>query len=289
MWATKNLLHDLDLVVTYFDEQNDVTKIYHGNNIDGDEFNPCERVQVKSPSIGVYEVQVLAHSLPVFDTDDQHYSIVISSEGYVQEAETTTEPISFDSNDHNSIPSLCGNSSAGNGMTFVRFQLEDWQAGLSWNNEPLLTVVKNNFIPLGDKGNERYLSNDEDFAVNCTFPPNSQTQMSSSNRIHQCGVCLDNGSSYTVTLDTDSAFNHSSQYIRVSSQYNDVFLSQYLKHTVLDVDADGVCNSCMGEGYSEVVVLMLSNVTDDDYVEYSWHGAAHYTIRHDDGEFTTFV
>ena len=282
MWSTKNLLHDLDLIV--FLEGS--TDYFYGNNIEGDEFNPCERVKIETPTVGVYEVIVVAHALPVYATDDQSYSIVITSHGSVAEERTTIVPVSVKGQPIVEKPNECDLSIDGIVQQMMRFQLEDWQAGTSWNKEPLFSITKNTFVPL--KGVDSTQSAQEPAAdnvlYNCTFTPNSETQMSSSNRIHQCSVCLEKGSSYSLFLDTDSAFNHSSHLIRVSSQYNNIFLSEYVNHIVLDIDAMGEGNACPSATYSEVEVLMLSNVTDDDYVEYSWHGSAHYTIRHTDGK-----
>ena len=90
MWSTKNLLHDLDLIV-FLEGSIDY---FYGNNIEGDEFNPCERVKIETPTVGVYEVVVVAHALPVYATDDQSYSIVITSHGSVAEERTTIVPVS---------------------------------------------------------------------------------------------------------------------------------------------------------------------------------------------------
>jgi hypothetical protein len=282
MWATKNLLHDLDLTVSLPPSTGDntsTTEHFYGNNIRGDEFNPCERVRIEAPSVGVYEVQVMAHLLPDLSSSEQQYSIVISSQGRVLEDRTTIEPISAKNEISTHKPQQCPDSADGITQEMMRFQLEDWQAGDSWNNQPLFVIAKNTNDPFDAQPESA-----EEYLHNCTFSPNSETQMSASNRIQQCAVCLERGASYSLFLDTDAAFNHSSHLIRVSSQCNNVFLSEFMQHTTLDISSDGECNVCSDATHSEVEVLMMSSVKDDDYVEYSWHGAAHYTIRHSSGE-----
>ena len=326
MWATKNLLHDLDLIVTFLPADTEEERagegatdvatgaaesvnntVYYGNNIPGgDEFNPCERVQIKSPLVGVYQVVVLAHMLPASVTGRQHYSIVISSHGQVLEGRTTVDPISTKEEEvgggeaeRDKSALHCADAIDGTPQVLMRFQLEDWQAGLSWHKQPLFTMVKNIFHVFGSESESGVSSagagngagavvmeqppDSEDIFYNCTFTPNSETQLSTSNRVHQCSVCLESDASYTIYLDTDRAFNDSSHLIRVSSQCNNIFLSQFWKHEILEVNSWGECNPCLGESQSTIEVLMLSNVTDDDFEEYSWHGLAHYTIRHSDG------
>jgi hypothetical protein len=254
VWSTKNLLNDLDLRVT-----TPSGAVYFGNGIQGDEYNPVERVVIDAAdmSVGDYVVEVLAHHLIENDLliDAQSYGIVITSQGEVQEALTSTTPISIDSSDLSA-----GESSAtctSSNEVLVRFQLEDYAAGLSWEK---LYVIVSEYIT-----GELHPSP----VYNCTFASNSKTQTSESNRIYQCTACLKDNTSYVASLDTSQASNNGSSVIRVSnSQCNNVFLSSYQEMADLTL-WNGKCNVC-GDKESEVEVTMYANVSDDDFSEYSW-------------------
>lgn len=254
VWAAKNLINDLDLRVT-----SPTGVVYYGNGRQGDEFNPVERVVIDTDHVmsGDYVVEVLAHYL-VEDglrRDMQTYGIVITCQGEVLESLTSTSPIV----DLSDLPT--GESSLtciGTDEVLIRFQLEDYAAGLSWEG---LELVVSEYIP-----DELHPSP----VFNCTFAPNKLTQTSDSNRIFQCTACLRDNTSYVATLDTSLASNNGGSLVRVSnSQCNNVFLSAFQEMMDLTL-SNGKCNACL-ESEATVQVIMRANVSDDDFSEYSWY------------------
>eukprot|EP00602_Paraphysomonas_sp_CaronLab_P006942 CAMPEP_0185025224 /NCGR_PEP_ID=MMETSP1103-20130426/8265_1 /TAXON_ID=36769 /ORGANISM="Paraphysomonas bandaiensis, Strain Caron Lab Isolate" /LENGTH=1079 /DNA_ID=CAMNT_0027558375 /DNA_START=206 /DNA_END=3445 /DNA_ORIENTATION=- len=260
MWSTKNLLNDLDLIVT-----SPLGNVTYGNNIKGDEFNPVERVVIEEPMVGQWSVEVVANSLAV--GDNQKYSIVITSGGSVQETETNINPIPVSTDDvlvdDETETCMRKQHSGESAFQLVRFQLEDWDAGNSWRGLY--------FTVLHSDGSE---------AFNCTFIQNNVTDNSVDNRVYQCAACLEEDETYTAYLDTSAAFKNQAQYIKVSSQCSGVFLSKQQEQMAMTL-SNGKCNACP-EGSTELQALMYANVTDDDSADYTWYGQAYYTVTDSD-------
>jgi hypothetical protein len=239
MWAAKNLLNDLDLIVT--SPRGNVT---YGNNISSDEFNPVERVVIENPMLGVWSVTVVAKTLAVGTS--QNYAIVINSGGSVVEAQTNVDPIPIDPSQINNDPAetACYDSQREGDPAnqYIRFQLEDWMNGASWTN------VK--FQVLNSKNAEIY---------SCNFIPNSELSTNPDNKAFQCGVCLPESATYTAFVDTSVA-GANSKYIRVAApQCNGVSLSSLQQSATFSL-SNGVCNSCPS-GSSLLQALMFSNVS----------------------------
>lgn len=253
MWAAKNLLNNLDLVVT-----SPTGETSYGNGIYGDEFNPVERVVIDEPMVGVYSIQVIASKLAI---ENQAYSIVITCGGVVEEALTEVldvdeTRIAVDAETQN-----CTNrqQDAGPAYQLIRFQLEDFNSGNSWEDLAF-----------------KIMEGSDNEVFQCTFEPPSVTSNSPDNRVFQCAACLEEGVKYTAILNTDSISESYQQYVRVASTCSNVFLSQYQQQAVLTLDSEG-CNTCP-DGSSLLGVLMYANVTDDDYQEYTWYGDAYYSV-----------
>jgi hypothetical protein len=251
MWSSKNLLNDLDLIVT-----SPSGVVYYGNNITADEFNPVERVYVQSAEAGDWTVVVVAHELAVGTTQD--YSVVITMTGAVQESSTNVDPVPADAIYLNTNTEELECMANGGDYSLQRFQLEDWLAGDSWTGVPFNINIDN-----------------ETVVYSCDFVPNSLTDNAADNRVYQCAACLRDGT-YVVSVDTSAAVNGTGKYMRVSSPCNDIFLSDRQPNAVMDL-LDGQCNLCP-IGSTELQVLMFANATDDDSADYTWYGDAYYTI-----------
>mmetsp|Transcript_24134 Transcript_24134/g.40995 ORF Transcript_24134/g.40995 Transcript_24134/m.40995 type:complete len:1132 (-) Transcript_24134:1892-5287(-) len=250
MWSSKNLLNDLDLIVT-----SPSGVIYYGNNITADEFNPVERVYVESAEAGDWTIVVVAHELAVGTSQD--YSVVITLSGEVEESATNVDPVPAEAMYLNTNLDELQCLANGADYSLQRFQLEDWLTGDSWTGVPF-NIFDNGTI-----------------AYSCNFVPNSVTDNSEDNRVYQCAACLRDGS-YIVSVDTSAAVNGTGKYMRVSSPCNDIFLSSHQPEAVMDL-LDGGCNLCP-IGSTELLVTMFANVTDDDSADYTWYGDAYYTI-----------
>jgi hypothetical protein len=261
MWATKNLLNDLDLRV-----YTPSGGILYGNNLEGgDEYNPVERVVINTPEVGTYTVQVIGNYFPLGATNvatetggvTQTYGIVISSGGTVLESLTTSALPIYSSELTVSLEeSQCLAQS--NTSQLVHFQLEDYDAGVSWTN--LTLHIYRGTTSVG----------------NCTFVSNALTMNSLYNRIYQCPLCLPSGQ-YLVQLplgEIPSAYHGN---VRVAGSCDGVFLSQYQEQAVLELTNQRECNPCSGNS-SRVGVLMRANATDDDFTGYTWYGEAFYRI-----------
>jgi hypothetical protein len=248
VWAAKNLLNDLDLIVM------SPTGYYHyGNNNKGDEHNPVERIVLADglTELGVYTVIVVAKQLA---TPSQDFSIVITCIGEVDESLTYTAPadLSTELNNANATEACQGSYHAPTGNTLVRFQLEDWQGGASW--EGLSMEVR-------DNGGGAVSS--------CAYTQNAETSTAPYTRSSQCTACLPGEASYTAMLNTSAASADGADLIRVASpQCDNVFLSSRQQQAAFLL-SDGLCNYCPS-GFTRVIVLMKANVTDDDYMDYSW-------------------
>lgn len=142
----------------------------------------------------------------------------------------------------------------------VRFQLEDWQAGESWKG--LTADIKSSSGVTLEK---------------CSFNQNSDNSAAPYTRSSQCSVCLPDNADYTASVATANAAAGGSQLIRVASgQCDNVFLS-FLQQSAPFSLSDGICNQCPS-GYSKIRAYMIANVTDDDYVDYSWYGDANWKM-----------
>lgn len=251
MWATKNLLNDIDLRVV-----SPTGQLYYGNNIQGDEFNPVERVVVDNPELGIYTVEVVGNFFPL-NEEVQYFGIVITSGGLVLESQTTAAvPIDPADVEMSLEEAECNAQSSTSQL--VRFQLEDYAAGASWTNLTLSLY-------------------DGTTVVNtCNFSPNSVTQNSLYNRIYQCALCLPAGE-YLAQLPVNEIPASYRGNVRVAGSCDGMFLSQYQQQGLLNLTNNKECNPCPFNS-SRIGVLMMANVTDDDYTEYSWYGEAFYRI-----------
>ncbi|CAE7438589.1 tagC, partial [Symbiodinium microadriaticum] len=256
MWAAKNLLNDLDLQVI-----SPLGNVSYGNNIQGDEFNPVERVVIDTPMIGVYEVSVIAKQLV---GPSQTYAIVISCDGYVDESQTSgMVPVDQSNVNYEEDTVHCLRQQQFDGPEFqlVRLQLEDWDMGASWENMSVWVYESNED---GDKLGS---------AFNCTFIPNADRNVSASNKIFQCTACLESDALYVAELalspDAPAGAALNMQHVRVATPdcYN-VFLSNFQPIVPMQLSGSD-CNAC-GDGSLVMNVLMFSNVTDDDSADYTW-------------------
>jgi hypothetical protein len=248
VWAAKNLLNDLDLIIV-----SPTGYYFYGNNNKGDEHNPVERyVQAGGAGeLGVYTVMVVAKQLA---TASQDFGIVISCIGQVDEALTYTAAadLSYELNYENATEACQGTYSAQTGRTLVRFQLEDWQSGASW--EGLSLAVQ-------DAAGATVSS--------CTFVQNAAASAAPYTRSSQCTACLPGGAAYTAVLDTAAAAAGGADLVRVAStQCDNVFLSSRQQRAAFSLSG-GLCNYCPS-GFTRVTAFMQANVTDDDYQDYSW-------------------
>jgi hypothetical protein len=239
VWAAKSLLNDLDLTVT-----SPSGAVLYGNSIKGDEFNPVERVVIDVPEVGNYKVVVTSKIFPSGGSQD--YGVVITSGGSV--SGISTKDISSSSVNYEQDRMDCEASGTN---TFLRFQLEDWQEGRSWTN-----LDFNLFESSGA------------LADSCSFVPNADLQTAEFNRIYQCTFCLPKSATYTASIDTDSVGTDGTS-VRVASQQCNVFLSHFQQSQKVTIDASGNCNYC-SNSQGLLQALMLANVTDDDYTDYSW-------------------
>lgn len=257
-WAAKNLLNDLDLMVV-----TPSGKVYHGNNRQGDEFNPVEKVVIYHPSKGEYKVHVTSKQFAYGDT--QRYSIVITSLGYVQESQIVTHPITYQDLTFDAATTACRSTSSK--AHLVRFQVEDWRAGLSWPNI-YFTI---------SQWNEKKSKAEETVYIK-TFISNHDRRDAITNRIEQFSVCLESGKKYfsqiQIISDGDMSLDlihDNMRYIRVSSPKCNLQLSKYWQSSFIEINSDGVCNACEESKHMKPLeLIMLANVTDDDFIDYSW-------------------
>lgn len=240
VWAVKNLLNDLDLVVTA-----PSGSVHYGNNIKGDEFNTIERVVVSNPQVGIYEVTVTAKILGAGSSQD--YGVVITSSGYVDEARTYTKSISLDDIVNSEAVESCQV-----GTHLVRFQLEDWEEGASWINMSFVIANKSS----------------GDAVYTCDFPPNADQQYAQFNRMHQCSTCLADEGDFFATFLLKNDLAQVPVVARAVSPQCNAFISNYQQSWDVDM-VSGQCNACP-TGSSLVEILMYANVTDDDESLYSW-------------------
>lgn len=257
MWAAKNLLNDLDLIVT-----SPLGNVTYGNNITADEFNPVERVVIDNPMIGVWSVTVVAKELAVGSS--QAYAVVITSGGSVIEAQTNIDPtpVAESKINHDPAETACYASQLEGepARQYIRFQLEDWMNGESWVGVDFQVLDSTNTV-----------------VYSCNFIPNADLSTNPDNKAFQCGACLSESATYTAYVDTSVAVNGSSKYIRVAApQCNGVSLSSLQESAKMSL-SNGMCNACPS-GSSLLQALMFSNVTDDDSADYTWYGDAFYQV-----------
>jgi hypothetical protein len=290
MWAAKNLLNDLDLLVT-----SPLGNVTYGNNISSDEFNPVERVVIANPMLGVWSVTVVAKELAIGPS--QSYAVVITSGGNVVEAQTNVEPSPIDESKINRDPdeTACYERQLEGDPAnqYIRFQLEDWLNGESWT------------------GVDFEVRNSANTAVyTCNFIPNADLSTNPDNKAFQCGACLPESATYTAFVNTSLSLNGNAKYMRVAApQCNGVSLSSLQESATVSL-SNGVCNACPS-GSSLLQALMFSNVslvsvclpaclcllsvvcclrslivsqvTDDDSADYTWYGDASYQVLNEQG------
>jgi hypothetical protein len=258
MWAAKNLLNDLDLIVT-----SPLGNMTYGNNITSDEFNPVERVVINNPRQGVWSVTVVAKELAVGSS--QTYAVVITSGGNVIEAQTNADPVPIDKSKINDDPAetLCYESQVGGqpANQYIRFQLEDWLNGESW------TGVDFNVF-----------NSDNSVAYTCNFIPNANLSTNPDNKVFQCGACLPESATYTASVETSLALNGNGKYMRVAApQCNGVSLSSLQTSANFSL-SNGICNACPS-GSSFLQALMFSNVSSPAAGLFSFRTTAILVLR----------
>lgn len=217
----------------------------YGNNLKGDEFNTIERMVATTPEVGVYTVTVTAKILGYGTSQD--YGIAITSQGYVEEGRTFVEAITTEDIVTSDAVDACADATS-----LVRFQLEDWNEGESW--ESMSFVISEN----ADGGSE----------YSCEFPPNDEELLAQFNRMHQCSACLPNDGEFSASFRLKNELDAVPVVARAVSPQCNTFLSSYQTEGAV-VMAGGECNSCP-VGSSLVNLLLLANVTDDDESQYSW-------------------
>jgi hypothetical protein len=110
----------------------------------------------------------------------------------------------------------------------------------------------------------------KNIVAKCSFGSNADASKAFYTQSSQCGVCLNDNTEYSAYLNTSRASGADGyKLVRVATiQCNNVFLS-YLQETASFALRDGSCAVCPS-GYSTVTAFMTANVTDDDYVDYTW-------------------
>jgi hypothetical protein len=249
-WAAKNLLNDIDLMVI-----SPSGAVFHGNNRQGDEFNPVERVVIRKPEHGLYTIHVTTKRLAI--GEEQAYSIVITSNGYVDEAATSVVPVTTEEITRDDATRACD----AKGGYLVRMQVEDWNAGDSWRS--IFFTVSERTTVSGSPGKSVFIR---------TFVSNHDRKDAATNRIEQFSVCLQPDVRYIASIDVisegDDDRAEAMKFIRVSAPDCYMYLSAYWRQSPIFISND-VCNACPA-GSGLVDVVMLANVTDDDYIDYSW-------------------
>jgi hypothetical protein len=287
LWAAKNLLNDLDLMIV-----SPTGKVYYGNNRQGDEFNAVEKVFIPHPALGEYKVYVTSKQFPRLSSSpsssssesttpvQQPYSIVITSMGYVNEQATSTQPIASQDIIADITTTLCQQRSPNHHL--VRFQLEDWRAGLSWSN--IYFTISEWNDKLSQKAETIFIK---------TFLSNHDRRDAVTNRIEQFSVCLESSKKYFSELqiipddggggevgetvkgqkegEGDDVTKENMKFIRVSSPQCQLQLSKYWQNSFIELNKMGRCNVCeRSQKRKTLELIMLANVTDDDFVDYSW-------------------
>jgi hypothetical protein len=237
----------LDLIVTSPSGQ-----VFYGNHRRGDEFNVLERVVIDKPEKGDYAVSVMAKKFGASDV--QPYSIIITSDGYVKEDRTSTRNITAMDINYDDDTMRC----AAAGGLLIRYQMEDFQAGMSWMGV-YFTISK--LTAHGERGQLVYTS---------TFDSNHDSSIAVSNRLLQRSVCVEQGVDLIAEINMESAGDHydQGQFLRVVVPECNVFLSAFQKSAKLRID-NGICGNCPDDTTS-VAVVMESFVLNDDLKEYSW-------------------
>jgi hypothetical protein len=280
VWAVKNLLNDIDLLI--ITPSGDTL---YGNSIIGDEYNTQERVTYDLPMVGEYQILVQSKIFPTQTqgqtqtTPQQTYSIVITSAGQVDETKFQTETISI--SDLNLIDSCADAASAATSadglhihstssdLVRVQFQLEDWYAGESFQNSSVTLAIVDTKAP-------------SVLHSECSFLSNEIQEKAEFTRSSQCSFCLSKKASYTAQLITNHTLSPSGSsgsgtssvgslplVIRAVSPQCEISLSSYQPVSSLMINGEGDCNVCPSSS-GALTVMMYANVTDDDESQYSW-------------------
>eukprot|EP00602_Paraphysomonas_sp_CaronLab_P004391 CAMPEP_0185032648 /NCGR_PEP_ID=MMETSP1103-20130426/20895_1 /TAXON_ID=36769 /ORGANISM="Paraphysomonas bandaiensis, Strain Caron Lab Isolate" /LENGTH=1029 /DNA_ID=CAMNT_0027568623 /DNA_START=299 /DNA_END=3388 /DNA_ORIENTATION=+ len=259
VWAAKNLLNDLDLMII-----SPTGEVFYGNNRRGDEFNAMEKVVIHKAPKGEYTVHVTCKKLHVLE--EQLYSLVITSAGYVAEEKTSTVSITAEDINYDDDTLSCVAQKG----KLIRFQLEDWMVGYSWH-DVFFTISKGQTTDR-NIGETVYIR---------TFISNHDRQDSKTNRIDRFSVCLQPRQHYVARINNLASATQTStanvKYIRVASPDCNMFLSTFWLQDDIYITSEEVCNQCPS-GSTLVQVLMFANVTDDDFKGYSWYGDAYYEL-----------
>ena len=242
-WGTKNLLNDVDLIVITPDGMK-----FYGNSIFGDEFNTQEKVVVDNPMLGEYQIFVQS-KIFVSQYPKQPYSIVITSIGSVSEDKFQVTTITEEE--------INESTSCESNMKAITFQLEDWYAGESFQNNSISLIVTD--------------AKTSTLHSECQFLSNEAQSKAEFTRTSQCVLCLPKKTSYTTQLSVSHSTSPIQQIppvIRTVSPDCGIYLSSFAQTSSLDLNGKGECNSCSSNGF--LTVTMYANVTDDDESQYSW-------------------
>lgn len=243
-WGVKNLLNDIDLILVL-----PTGASFFGNSIIGDEYNPQEKIVLNNPLTGNYKIFVQSKVFAI--PDNQKYSIVITSNGYISESKFKSEKISIDDISTTDPCSTIANTK------HVQFQLEDWESGESWiDNSISMSVIDSKTSVLHSE---------------CKFTSNEDQQKAEFTRTSQCSLCLSISGEYDVQLRVNQSLETKQDIpvvVRAVSPQCDVYLSSYQQSGKVSINKNGDCNICSSGSY--VTVTMYANVTDDDESQYSW-------------------
>lgn len=217
---------------------------------------------IHNPEIGKYQLQIVAKRFPVGRA--QTYSLVISSRGYVDVSSSHTLGISF----HDLTPDSCAKERG----HLIRFQLEDFMQGSSWE-DMYFTISRGSTVLRPGEGEVVYIQ---------TFYSNHDRQDASTNRIEHFSVCLHPETHYVASIKimerleqgpknlNKTQIEKRMKFIRVSSPECYLYLTYYWNHVPLFINGDGGCNHCYLKKSSLVDVIMTTTNTFDD--DLTWVG-----------------
>jgi hypothetical protein len=243
---------------------------------------------IHSPEIGIYELQVISKRLAI--GKQQSYSLVITSNGYVNEISQQMIPINSHDLIFDDATQRCHEE---NGYLF-KFQLEDHMEGMSWENIYFTISKVSQRLFQSDQSNKKSKSkgNEGEVVYIRTFHSNHDHYDAKTNRIEHFSVCLHPGISYVASLKIMEPYEESKsssfrkdnenqtqqtitmeshlKYIRVSSPDCSLYLSFYWNHIPLQINQHGSCNLCSMKSFSYVDVIMTTNGNGDD--DFTWAG-----------------
>jgi hypothetical protein len=254
-WGTKNLLNDLDLILI-----NPLNEEIYGNNIPYDEYNTQEKVVIMFPMIGEYKI-LIQSKIFLSQYLIQNYSIVITSNGSINENKFHSNLIQ-DTSSSSSCSDTDDNDNK-NKKTIILFQLEDWYAGESYENNSISLLVIDQKTGI--------------LFAECQFLSNEIQKKAEFTKTSQCQFCLNIKTLYTtqlsigqsvVTTPPPAAAAAIPSVIRAVSPQCNVYLSSFTQSNSLEINDNGDCNLCSSNGF--LIVTMYANVTDDDESQYSW-------------------